>query len=617
MNLSKNSQKIISIATALILGVLTNNLHAAAINFDAGILSIQGVQVFEDANDSNKFYYLPQYPRLAQNDNGDFELLMLKYVGGKDGANGGIFHALIEFTLPEDTKAAVAQELKQIRPNAELVGALPLLEGGEKDAYGSFRVTSAILNSENDGIGSKLISSGPAPLYESSRAAIAAKINQEDATLLMNSLTGSTSDISVSIRGYYLAKVKGYNATISADMENVYNHKSFLSSFQSGYTRRQIRDISDEMIQDGTIKVEVFDQSEGLGIESESMSKITDLVTEKLTEIMFNTETGWSKQATPEVAVAEGQIKGRLKRGWFQKTFMNSKDTPYYSDDQFVFKRREDIRSNHFYMNLSKTTTIRLPFDSTGNLGGFYQSIEERDRTKYFRTISLADDADMQSREVYFQVDSQVAEGFKSSFNSVAVNVRKLAADGTPAFTRSLVFDHESLDKTNGLQSIQLFRLGDVEDDWMEFDYQVAWNVKDVAAPLRIPKSENKWNSSRDGIVTLIPPLARRELEVDAETSDFSTKGIAAAEVQLAAIVNGEPHFVATHLVRAADAEARENLIFYHDSSEAIAYRIVWHTRKGRNATDFAILEDSLLFLFSPEEEWLNPQDQRSAENQP
>lgn len=597
-------QLIITFIYSLLI-VLSQSARATSINYDAGVISVEGVQLFQDAEDSSKYYYLPQYPRLSKNEADEFELLLLKYTGSPNDKNGGIFHALIEFSLPEDVKEAVIDGLADIRPGATLVGALPLLEPGEDDPFGGFRVTSAVL-SENGEVNNSVITSGPAPLLESSKAAIAARLDQEQATLLMDSLTGSTADISVSVRGYYLARVKGYNAIIKANMDTVYNHSSFVGNVQQQYTRRQIRDIADEMIQNGTISVEVFDQSEGLGIDSESMSKVTDLITNKLTELMFNTETGWSKQPTQEVAVAEGQIKDRLERGWFARTFLNAEDSPYYSDNQFVLKKREDVRSNSFLMNLSKTTTIRLPFDSTGNLGGFYSSITEDERSKYFRTLSIIDDIDMQQREVLFMIDAQVAKAFKESFNSVAINIRQKRSDDQATLTRNIIFDHASFDSNNPPKSIDLFRLGDPSDAWQEFEYQVAWSMQGMTDLVRDPKVQMQWNTSREGIISLVPPLTRKDFEVVVDTSDFSDKSIAAVEVQVAAIVSGEPHWVTKQLVRALDAVPSAKATFYHDQVGEMAYRLVWHTRNGRKATKFTPLEDDFLYLFSPTNEWLS-----------
>jgi len=582
--------------------------HSQVIDYDAGSLTIEGVQVLQDANDPQRFYYLPQYPRLATTDEGEFQLLMLKYLGGEDDANGGIFHALVEFSLPEELREQVEEGLETLRPGAELSGSLPLLQPEDGDAYGSFRITSATLMdaTENEGaIGSRVISSGPAPLREGSKAAIAARLTQEDATILMDSLTGTTADISVSVRGYYEAKVKGYNAIVQANMDTVYSHRSVVDSYQKKYTRRQLRNVVDELVQDGAIEINVYDRSSGLGIDASELSSVLDLVTEKLIEVMYDTETGWSQTPTPEQAVTENQIKGRLERGWFQKTFMNADDAPYYTDDQYVQKRREDIRSNSFYLNLSKTTTIRLPFDSTGNLGGFYDSLSESDRESYFRVSAIDEDADVQSRDVFFQIDADTAEGFAENFNSVAVNIRQTRGEDEDDYYQDLKFTPKVVAEDNGLQSINLKRLGDPTNAWTGFEYQTVWSLRGSDDPLRSPDSQDNWIASRDGSIALVPPVQRTEVELEAINTDFEALGIAAAEVKIASTLQGDVRYLASQTVRASDATPRATKIFYRDTDEDIAWQVIWHTRNGPIIGDFQRLEGELIVLFPPSAEWL------------
>ncbi len=598
-------KRIILMATAML---LINTSHAV-VDYDAGILTIQGVQVFQDAQDANAYYYLPQYPRIATNSAGDFEILLLKYLDAGTDNNGGIFHTLIEFALPDDVRESVAEELADLRPGAELIGALPLLQADEDDPVGGFRVISATLGSSDaGGVDSKVITSGPAALAPGAKAAVAAHLSQQDATILMESLTGATSDISVAIRGYYEAKVKGYNAVVSASMDTVYSHDSIISSYQKGYTKRQLRDVVDELVQDGAINIEVFDRSAALNIDSDDLAKVLDLVTDKITELMFDTETGWSKVPTPEVAVAEDQIKGRLDQGWFRRTFLGEEDVPYYTDDQFVLKRREDIRSNRFYLNLSKSTTIKLPFDSTGNLGGFYNALSEAQRERYFRVIALDRDIDMQTREVFFQVDGEIAEGFSNTFNNVAINVRQTPVEDTPVDSRQLVFDTQSITTGSATQSLNFYRLGDETDEWTNFEYQVAWNLKGRDDPIREPTNANSWIKSKDAIVALLPPLTRQNVMFDVDTADFADKDIVAVVVQVASIIDGTPMFVENLRFRADDPELSKEVTLFSDPDETLAYRTIWYTRQGEARDGFKPINGGFVFVFSPAAEWLDGQ---------
>src|SRR5690606_10069618 len=224
-----------------------------------------------------------------------------------------------------DILTAVEKELTEKKGGAKIVGPVPLQQamkdGG--DGIASFKIVSSILNNVDgdNPFTQNVITSGHAPLYKNSKAAIAAKLNQEGATLLWESLQGKTSDVSVVIHGFYEAKVKGYNAIVSADMSTVYEHYSKVYSNQQEYTKRQMRKITDEMVQDQKLNIDVFDRSAGLGIKTDDMDNILSLVTDKLIELMFDAETGWAKQPDKETAVEQGQLAGRRERGFFSKLF--------------------------------------------------------------------------------------------------------------------------------------------------------------------------------------------------------------------------------------------------------------------------------------------------------
>ncbi len=579
----------------------------AAVDYDAGVMTIKGVQVFKDADDPKSYYYLPQYPRVSTNEAGDFQFLLLKYVGGPDAENGGIFHALIEFTIPDEVVHEVAARLAELRPGARLVGVLPMLQAGKDDPVGSFRIISATLNADAppDRLTGRVLTSGPAPLYPGSKAAVAARLSQADATILMESMAGATSDISVAIRGYYEAKVTAYNAVVTASMDTVYEHRSVVDNLTKGFSKREARRIVDQLHQDGAIDVRVYDRTVSLAVKAEDLEKVLDIVTDKLLGVMFDTKSGWSRVPKPEVVLAQNQIRGRQEKGWFGKIFGGPEDLPYYTDDQYVLKNREDSRSNRFYLNLSKATTIRLPFDSTGNIGGFYDALSEPDRKKYFRVTALDADIDTQTQNIFFQVDGNIAEGFGNTFNTVSVNVRSIPKDGEPVTAKSLVFDSSSMGRGDGLQSITLLRLGDAGEEWRTFEYQVAWNLRSREEPLRQPSEGSEWVRSSDAAVTLVPPLQRDSITLIIDTSDFEKKGIVAAVIQLMSVVVTKPEFVGEVRVRATENDPSRDVVIFHDPGEDVAYRVIWHTREGRAKGGGALLEGGLAVIAAPASEWI------------
>ncbi|MEM9686367.1 MAG: hypothetical protein AAF934_05535 [Bacteroidota bacterium] len=455
----------------------------------------------------------------------------------------------------------------------------------QTNEVGGFKVVSSILNNTEgeDAFTSNVLTSGFAPLLPGSKAAIAAKLNPAGATLLWESLSGPTSDVSVSINGYYEAKVKGYNAIISAEAEAIYKHYSNINNNKKIFTKRQLLKISDEMIQNQTIKVEVFDRSEGLGVKTEDMQDIVSLVTDKLIALMFDAEIGWAKQPEKEKAVEQGQLKSRQKRGWFDFTF-----------NQYVRKERTDIKSNKFYLNLSKSTTIKVPTYTSGNIGGIYDAMKNDER--YFKVVNLAD-PDFQKREVYFQIDGGFAEAFNDIMNSVSVSFRKKYGENKEDATRDLLFTHKDLSEGKDFKKVIYPRLGIKGSEWLDYEYKLSWNLKGEPKPISVPKAIGEWKSDNQQIVTLVPPFKKKIIGVDTDHTAFKEFGYKSATIRFFTVLNKKPNVQRTFVIREADAENTTKVILYHDEGEPLAYVVTWYGRNGSHRENVKELKEDYLFL--------------------
>jgi hypothetical protein len=71
-------------------------------------------------------------------------------------------------------------------------------------------------------------------------------------------------------------------------------------------------------------------------MKTDDMQGILQLVTDKLTRLMFNDSTGWSKEPPRETAVEKGQVQGRQERGFLSRLFKGTGNQSYVSDDQWV-----------------------------------------------------------------------------------------------------------------------------------------------------------------------------------------------------------------------------------------------------------------------------------------
>lgn len=601
---------VFGLALAILVLICTGQARAL-VNYDEGTLEVDGFLLLQNANDPTQYYYLPQTPFISSKPivgaDGEseevLEFLFMQHVGGGDGAGaGGIIHALIEFSLPQEAVEALEESLQAQRPGSSLIGQVPLLpvvSEGDGTNMGSFEIKSATLRDDGTGVDSKVITSGVAPVMPGSKAVFAARLTAEEAILLSESFKGPTSDLSVAIHAYYQARVSAYNARVSAKMETIYTHKSLLGNRQNGFTRQQVRDIVDELHQDGAIEVEVFDRSQGLGIKTGDVEKILNVVTDKLTDLMFDSTTGWSSVPAYEVAVEKGQVPGRQKRGFLGKLFKGSGNKSYKTDNQFVLKHREDIRQQHFELVLNKTTTIKVPFDTAGNLGGLHDLMGDDER--YFRVINLINDARPTFLQtVNFQIDGNYADAFKEKVNFVSVRMRKTYPDGS-AQSNDLLFEHARVAKGQTLQSVSFPRGGDTSENWREFEYQVRWSIRGHNTVSQ-PNEKDAWHKSADGTVSLHPPFEKRVVKVEVDRSLLRQRGFANVEVLFGTKLFGEAVAARSVVLRLDDAEAVQEIVLFHDAGAPVVKRTIWNSNEGATREKLEVVEGGYLYLIPPAE---------------
>jgi hypothetical protein len=378
-------------------------------------------------------------------------------------------------------------------------------------------------------------------------------------------------------------------------MTTVYTHFSRIRNVQQDYTKRQIRSIVDDLRRSGALKVEVLDRTQTLGLKASEMEGILQVVTDKLTELMFDHKAGWAADPEREAAVEANQLLGRQERGWFAQTFLGPDDTKYYTDDQYVLKDRKDIRQNTFNLILSKSSTIKVPVDASGNLGGLYDALKTDPR--YFRIVNL-DDPAFEFRTVHFQVDGAYLDSFQDTINFVAVNVRKAYGD-QPAFTRSIQFTSADVKAGKTIQDVAFPRLGATDKGWTEYEYQVRWSLRDRPT-VSVPRDETKWLRSSDAAVALVPPFERRVVEIDADRALFGERGFQSAVVEFATVLVGKPRLVSQAVLRASDSEAVRRVSVFADRGEPVGTRVTWHATDRKVRGELEPLESSYLLLVPP-----------------
>lgn len=571
---------------------------SAIVKFEEGAVIVNGIQLLQDREIPEHYYYITPYPRLSMSPEGNFEFLCMKYIGqGGASTNGGIFHALITFSLTPKEVEDLEKKLQEKVPKGKVMGPVPMLETIKEGDKGgsSFSIVSSILTNTSGAnpFTINVITSGSAPFLPGSKAAVAARLSQEGATLLWESFHAGSSDVSVVVDGYFEAAIKGYNAVVQADLEFVYEHFSSFANKQGGFKREQARSVVDSLVQNGTIKVDVFDRALG-NIKNEDMQRIIDVVTEKVIDIMFDTKTGWARMPALETAAAPTDLKERYQRGDFVAFFAGDGDQEYIPDDQLLLKKKKEIRSFKFYLNLSKSTTIKVPVHTAGNIRGFYDLF--KDDGRYFRVVNL-DDPDFQKREVFFQVDGSIVDAYADIVNNVAVLFRKDYGEDASDITREVQFWRKDVEGGQDIKSITYPRAGARSSDWLNYDYRVSWSLKGLDTTITLPTDPKGWMQNNAPVMALSPPFQKRVIEIDADRALFKDAGVRSCTVRFSAKLIGKPRAPKTVVLRDTDTSSTQKVTLFQDYNAPVAYQVIWYTNTGERKEDPRLLESDFLFL--------------------
>ncbi|THB72613.1 MAG: hypothetical protein D6B28_05205 [Gammaproteobacteria bacterium] len=566
--------------------IISLNTHAL-VNYEVGAITIDGIQLLQDSTDPNRYYYLPPTPRVAQHKDGTFELSLVKFVDPKSETSGGLLHMLVTLALPKDELEQLTTKLKEINSKAVIAGPIQL----KTEDDGSFQVISATLS--DTGLTREIITSGRAPISPGSKAAIASSLSPNGATLLWESMQKPTSDVSVSVSAYYEAVMPSFNAKISADIDTVYTHFSKLRNVQEGYRKREIRDIVDELTRTGIVNIDVLDRMPEDKL-NQQMQSLVNMISNKLTETIFDQKTGFTAIPEKEKAVEKGQIKRRQKKGWLAKLFTGTGNQKYFTDNQFVLKKRSDINKASFRINLNRRAVIKVPLFTAGNISGLYQAY--KDKESMFRVVNLADPS-FQKRELFFRVDGDFTDVFEKNLNFAAIAVKKEYQDkGHATATGELVFTREDIRNGVFSKSWKYARLGAKTAEWMDYAYQVDWSLKGGRKV-----EEKEWQTSNAPIVTIKPPLTRLDLEIDADRFAIDDAGYRSAMFEVRYKIFGRQMKERIAVMRATDAESLNTVTLFHDPKTKIEYRLTWYPREGKKyASDWYEIDESYLVIYPP-----------------
>lgn len=591
--------KIFNRLKMLLLLMLVAPAAPAVVMYDEGREIVDGVVLLRDKEFITDYYYLPDAPSVVIDKlSGKPKISLVKFVDPKGDTSGGLIHFLFSLDLPPERVESITAELQQKVPGAKIKGPVPLRAEGDEEAGGaSFSVISSTVTQTTggDSFTSSLVSSGIAPVTPGSQAAVAARLNQHGATLLWESLRQPTSDISVAINASYEAALPAYRGKVFAEIETVYEHLFKIFNRQQGYSKSEVRKQVDDMVREGVIEVDITDRA-GLDIDASQLSGIMNLVTDKLVNMLFDTSQGLS--ALPEQQkIPANVVEGRQKRGFLGRLFAGSGNQKYITDNQYTMREKRDVKRGTFSMVFTQNTTIRVPFNSAGNISGLYDAYAD-DET-LFRVVAL-NDAAFQKREVFFEVDPAYYQAFQDNINSVSVSVTKAYPDkvGQADFTGEVLFNQNDVKEGTFSKSLVYPRLGLKGADWTEYQFRTLWSFRG-GATVGVPAELTKTESSSAPSISLSPPAALTRIELDGDAASMVDAKIRRAMIEFDYRLLGERKSKSVALLPQSE-EILKTVSLLHDANAPIRYRVRWYGLGGTREQDWQALQDPYLFLLPP-----------------
>jgi hypothetical protein len=230
-----------------------------------------GVTLFRDYNASNRYFFLPLYPKLTR-EAGDplFQLLIYRrditdnpaFKEG-DRLGGGFLTMTVDLSVPESTLNAIKEELsKQAGQEIELT-PVPYDAGSVRiTALGATSGTAADASKLTTGARfvENILGSTKPSLYGDNRAVFSMELSQEGALLMKASLEDpGATQIAVVYDLDYKGLMPAYRAKIKIHFQQSYSYLRSHFTMNTLYFKADLDADMEKLTKDGSIKIEEVD----------------------------------------------------------------------------------------------------------------------------------------------------------------------------------------------------------------------------------------------------------------------------------------------------------------------------------------------------------------------
>ena len=266
-----------------------------------------GLVLFPALGEGDRYYYVPQRARLAVGSGGLPEFSFLRYVENvrsqteetREGEGGGILHAVVQLGATDAELDAAKRELARLRPGAQLAGPA-VFRSGKFGLISSFTDDSGELTRQVVGVGS-------APILDGGRAAVSMRLTRLGAKILWQSFQTATPDVSFQFEMELAGYRAPMRAVLEADFERIYSHRDFAVAVAPPTTAAEIRDVYDELRNDGAIELDVVG-------DNEKLQTMIDFAYRKILDIMFEPVGGTGTPSPAQLAAGGGSLLDKVTK---------------------------------------------------------------------------------------------------------------------------------------------------------------------------------------------------------------------------------------------------------------------------------------------------------------
>lgn len=565
-------------------------------------------------NQPTGWYYLPAEPRVSFKDNipeATFVKFITDETADAGGAEGGLFHLMVTYGLTKEEETELQAALKQAVPGAVLKGMVDLEPSKSTE---NFIVTSGTL-SDKGFAPSGVLSSGRAPSFPGSKAAIAGRLSSLGAQLLETTFENPTSDLSVTFAYDYIVKTPAYKAEVRIDMDRIQETKEcalrardksvkssteydagkgalgaiFLGPIGALFgigTKEEVtiseKDMQagyDTLINLGAIQIKI-DQDLPDADVSTIEASLMQLAMESFTSMNTTFSTAQEVRARQSGNESDADKATREAR---ERDLRNSDHYTLYS-----VKHKQTRMTGVQTLKIEKGVALYRVHSMTGNIGGIL-----RDHKNEIFDEVLLNDPFFKRGSITVDLDTKALDLFASNMvNNASVEV-VIPFPGDP-YKNGAVFTRAEISSGDITKKFTYATRGvDMSNKQCLYKYLESWSLTGGGKWPATPEEK----CAREMAVTLVPPIELKRIDVEADLAEMEELGFRGVDVLFKHTQYGQEK-TDTVRFRIAKGEAYiEHPLFIDKDNTKVQYQIVLtHKDKGKFSSDWRTLDDTFVF---------------------